>query len=179
MRKYSFIVLALFFFGCVQAVNKYGQGGENALQFVRALALEMQEDVISAEIVNEETLLTDRMLSLGQAQFATASSNYAQGKISRAQYQYLVDSTSLALQDVRNSWQKSNAVNDSLKTLVKYKYNWAKVYTLNVKLGNGETGDIRVLMDKDGITPLMTELQFEDQLQKYSERIIQAQKAIK
>ena len=179
MKKYFVIFVALFT-SCVIPINasKYGKGGENASQYVCGQVPELRDDIKSAEATAEDSLLTDRMLAFGQMQFAKAGANFWQEKITKEQYQYIIDSTANVLQDVQNSWIYGATVNDSLRKESKYKYNWAKVYTVTIKMNSGVIKSVRVLMDNDGETPRMTEKQFERELRGYSERIMQAQRDI-
>lgn len=179
MKKYFVVFVTFFTIGLSQAhAGNYGKGGENAAQYVREQIPELRYDIESVEATAEDSLLTDRMLALGQVQFAKAGTNFWQDKITKEQYQYIVDSTANALQDVQDSWIYGAVVNDSLRRVNKYRYNWAKVYTVTVKMKSGVTKTVRVLMDKDGETPRMTEKQFEQRLRGYSDRIIEAQRDI-
>jgi hypothetical protein len=178
MKKSIIVAIAVMLMGCGQISSKFGQGGKNAAQFVKEQVPQLKEDIESFETIAEDSLLTDRMLSLGSVQQARTNAEFWEGKISRDQYQQFIDSTSNVLQDVQYSWQFSNVVNDSLKKLTKYQYNWAKVYTVRVKMKSGVEKDVRVLMDQDGITPRMTEKQFGEELQEYTDKMIQAQRDI-
>ena len=180
MKKILISLLVLSLFGCsrVSSLNNYGQGGKNASQYVLQQVPELSEYIESVAATKEDSLLTDRMLAFGQVQFAKAGTDYWQDKICRKQYQHIIDSTAQALQDVQNSWIYGDIVNDSLKTLTKYINNWAKVYTVTVKMKSGVEKMVRVLMDGDGITPRMTEQQFSTKLDDYSNRILEAQRDI-
>lgn len=179
MKKICIALIVLFLIGCGQVtISKYGQGGKNAAQYVREQVSENREDIESLEATAEDSLLTDRMLSFGQVQFAKAGADFWQDKISREQYQHIIDSTAQALQDVQNSWLYGIVVNDSLRKLKKYEYNWAKVYTVTIKMKSGVEMEVRILMDNDGITPRMTEKQFGQELQEYTDKMIEAQRDI-
>lgn len=173
----------MLFMLCITACNQmpsngFGQGGKNAAQFVREQTQELKSEIESIETTFEDSLLTDRIVSFGQIQFAKAGTDYWEDKITSEQYQNIIDSSANVIQDIQYSWQFSNVINDSLKLLSKYSDNWAKVYTVTVTIKSGIKKDIRILMDKDGITPRMTEKQFEDELQDYAMKMIQAQKDI-
>lgn len=179
MKKTCIALIVIILIGCGQVtISKYGQGGINAAQYVREQASENREDIESLETTSEDSLLTDRMLSFGQVQFAKSGADFWQDKISRDQYQQIIDSTAQALQDVQNSWLYGIVVNDSLRKLKKYEYNWAKVYTVTIKMKSGVENEVRILMDNDGITPRMTEKQFSQELQEYTDKIIEAQRDI-
>ena len=178
MKKIYVTLIVLSMIGCSQANNQYGQGGKNAIQYIREFSPELKENIVSIDVTKEDSLLTDRTLAFGQVQFVKAGADYWQDLISRKQYQHIIDSTTQAIQDVQNSWQYGNVVNDSLRTLSKYKYNWAKVYTITFRMKSGYEESVRVLMDKDGITPRMTEIDFDDKLQQYTDQVIKAQRDI-
>lgn len=179
MKKIFITLIVLSVIGCGQIiVSKYGQGGKNAVQYVREQVPELREDIESLEATAEDSLLTDRMLSFGKVQFAKAGADFWQDEISREQYQNILDSTSQVLQDVQNSWIYGIVVNDSLRRLKKYEYNWAKVYTVTIKMKSGVEKKVRILMDNDGITPRMTEKQFSIKLQEYTDKMIEAQRDI-
>lgn len=175
MKKIMF--LALFIVGltaCVTEQDKYGQGGRNACQFVKEQVPELRDDIDKIEVVEEDSLLSDNMLSFGRAQFANAGSDFWNKKITRQEYKQIIDSTANAIQDVQYSWQYSVAVNDSLKQLEKYKQCWRKVYTIRVTMKSGTTQEQRILMDSDGITPRMLEKDFFNKLQEYTDKALQA-----
>lgn len=179
MKKFLVTLITLSLIGCGQVgVNKFGQGGKNAAQYVHEQVPNLKEDIESMETTAEDSLLTDRMLSLGQLQFAQAGADFWQDKINREQYQDIIDNTSQALQDVQNSWLYGVVVNDSLRKLEKYEYNWAKVYTVTIHMKSGVKKDVRVLMDQDGTTPRMTEDQFGMELHEYTDKILEAQRDI-
>ena len=179
MKKFLVTFITLSLIGCNQVSdNKYDQGGKNAAQFVREQVSNLEEGIESIETTAEDSLLTDRMLSLGQVQFAKAGADFWQDRINREQYQNIIDNTSQALQDVQNSWLYGIVVNDSLRKLAKYEDNWAKVYTVTIQMKSGEKKEVRVLMDQDGITPRMTENQFGKELQEYTDKILEAQRDI-
>ncbi|MBR2237528.1 MAG: hypothetical protein IJ887_06595 [Prevotella sp.] len=179
MKKFTITLITLALICCNQVrVNNFGQGGKNAAQYILDQLSDEKEFIESIEVTAEDSLLTDRMLSFGQVQFAIAGADYWQDIINREQYQYIIDSTSQVLQDVQDSWHYSIAVKDSLKKLEKYKDNWAKVYTVKILLKNGYETKIRILMDQDGTTPRMTEDQFNMELKEYTDKISAAQRDI-
>jgi hypothetical protein len=51
---------------------------------------------------------------------------------------------------------------------------WRKVYKVLVTMKSGDTKEPRVLMDNDGITPKMLEMDFGKQLEEYEREIMQA-----
>ena len=179
MKKEILMLFALLSTACNQtSSNEFGQGGQNAAHFVREQISDIQNDVETIKTTKEDSLMTDRIVSFGQIQVAKAGSNYWEDKISREQYQSIIDSSANVLQDIQYSWQFSNVINDSLKQLSKYNNNWAKVYTVTVKMKSGIEKEVRILMDNDGITPRMTEKQFSEVLQEYTDKMVEAQRDI-
>lgn len=156
--------------------GKYGEGGRNACQFVKEQVPGLRDDIKNVEVIAEDSLLSDMMLAFGQPEFAKAGTDFWEGTISRDDYARIIDSTTLVLQDVANSWQYSNVVNDSLRRLKKYEDEWRKVYTVRVTMKSGVTRDARVLMDRDGRTPRTLENDFMKKLEEYQQIILEADK---
>ena len=103
----------MLFMLCITACNQmpsngFGQGGKNAAQFVREQTQELKSEIESIETTFEDSLLTDRIVSFGQIQFAKAGTDYWEDKITSEQYQNIIDSSANVIQDIQYSWQFSN-----------------------------------------------------------------------
>ena len=179
MKKHLFAVLFLVIFAaCNTEQAKYGQGGRNACQFFKEQVPELREDIEKIEVIEEDSLLSDRMLSLGEFQFSQTSLEFWQGNITQEEFQQFIDSTKNAIYDVQGSWLSGTEFNDSLHQLDKYKNNWRKVYKVLVTMKSGTTQESRVLMEADGIIPCMLEKDLEYKLQEYNDKVMQAQQDI-
>ena len=154
--------------------SPYGQGGENACLYVKEQVSGLRDDIAKVEVMGEDSLLSDIVLSFERGSFAKAGVDFWDGNISREEYQKIIDERAQLLQDIQNSWQFSMVVNDSLKQLSKYDGMWRKVYKVLVTMKSGDTKEPRVLMDNDGITPRMLEMDFGRQLEEYQRDILQA-----
>lgn len=168
MKKVLLITVTFFVFvSCQQNVSKYGQGGRNAVQFIKEQVPGLQDDIESIEVIEEDSLLCDIGLTFASVQLARAESEYYEGKISRQGLDNIIDSVSNAIKDVQYSWQYGIVVNDSLRKIPKYESQWRKVYKVCVTMKSGVKKYPRVLMDNDGITPRCVEKDFEKNIQKY------------
>ena len=154
--------------------SPYGQGGENACQFVKEQVPGLREDIAKVEVVGEDSLLSDIALTFSRGSFAKAGVDFWEGNISPDEYQKIIDERAQLLRDIQDSWQFPLVVNDSLKTLSKFDGMWRKVYKVIVTMKSGDTKEPRVLMDNDGITPRMLEMDFGKQLEEYEREIMQA-----
>ena len=176
MKKKIFIGLVGFMglIGCVDGGMKYGKGGENAIQFVKEQVPGLRDDIASVEIIEEDSLLSDIALGHDAVIFAKAGADFWQGTISREEYQRIIDEREHLLNDIEYSWRFPLVVNDSLKKLGKFDGMWRKVYKVLVTMKSGDTKNPRVLMDGDGITPRMMEVDFGRKLEEYHREIMQA-----
>lgn len=176
MKKKVFIGLVglMGLIGCVDGGMKYGKGGENAIQFVKEQVPGLRDDIASVEVIEEDSLLSDIALVHNAVIFAKAGADFWQGTISREDYQRIIDEREHLLNDIEYSWRFPLVVNDSLKKLSKFDGMWRKVYKVLVTMKSGDTKNPRVLMDVDGITPRMMEVDFGRQLEEYNREIMQA-----
>lgn len=178
MKKYSiFIILFAAFISCTEKMKNiasYGQAGQNACEYVREQVPELKESIESIEAIGEDSLLGDSWLAHDQLIFARAGREYAQGILSRKDYEEIIEKYAHILTDINNSWLYGIVVNDSLRKLEKYQYQWRKVYIIRVTMKSSVTKEVRVLMDNDGITPRMTEKQFSDALEKWDSNLANA-----
>lgn len=169
MKKLLLFVAVMLVASCSQVANKYGQGGKNAVQYVKEQVPGLRDDIESIEVIGEDSLLCDIGLTFGNLQMLRAEGDFYEGKISRARLDAIIDSVAKAITDVEFSWKFSNVINDSLRKLTKYDHQWRKVYQIRVTMKSGDVKEPRVLMDQDGITPRCLEKDFEKTLQKYTD----------
>lgn len=178
MKRIAIITITLLAMVACQQ-SKFGQGGENAEQYVREQFSSLREDIDDVEAIGEDSLLSDIALSFEQVRFAKAGADFWEGKISRKEYEKLIDEREQLLQDVLYSWQYPMVVNDSLRRLDKFDGMWRKVYKVRITMKSGVTKETRVLMDEDGVTPRETESDFCKLLEDYQEQILHADENIK
>lgn len=176
MKKVLFLLMIVALIGCDNNRMKYGQGGVNAVQFVKEKVPELRDDIASIEVIKEDSLLSDIALVFDAVKFSKANVDFWEGTISREDYRNLIDERTHLLQDISSSWQFPMVVNDSLKKLDKFVYQWRKVYTVKVTMKSGVVKEPRVLMDNDGITPRMLESEFMKSLDDYLDKILMAER---
>ena len=177
MRKALFILLMLstILTACDKNRMKYGQGGQNACQYVKEQVPEIRADIANVEVIEEDSLLSDIGLIFAETEMAKRGAEFMEGKISRQAYDAVLDSISHDATDVAYSWQFGDVVNDSLKKLPRYEGQWRKVYKIRVTMKSGTTKEPRVMMDNDGITPRMTEQGMAKILEDFTKKVIEAQ----
>lgn len=148
--------------------NNFGPGATNAVQYLMENHPEWGENVEQAEVIAEDSLLTDRGVRLDAAKLAMKSLSVYEGKVSKKEFMALLDSTGVVLWDIGLSWKGQ----DSLSRLEKYKDILQKVYTIKIKMKSGAEYHERVLMERDGVTPRSTENEFLQDLNKHNMDLI-------
>lgn len=166
MKRIMIIVIAVsfIFVGCNNDRTRYGQGGENAIQFVKEQVPELSNDINKIEVIGEDSLLTDLGLTFASNRAASIKAAYYEGRVSYDEMERVLDSCKAELMVVEQSW-KYGTVSKKIK---KYEYQWRKVYTIRVTMKSGVTKEPRVLMDQDGVTPRKLESDFMLDLLNYN-----------
>ena len=166
MKRIMIIVIAVsfIFVGCNNDRTRYGQGGENAIQFVKEQVPELSNDINKIEVIGEDSLLTDLGLTFASNRAASIKAAYYEGRVSYDEMERVLDSCKAELMVVEQSW-KYGTVSKKNK---KYEYQWRKVYTIRVTMKSGVTKEPRVLMDQDGVTPRKLESDFMLDLLNYN-----------
>lgn len=160
MSKVLYYLMTLALVACNNTSSKYGQGGRNAVQFVKEQAPEVAQNAESIEVTGEDSLLCDIGLVFGVNDVYKALKKYHNGEISLKEVSAVRDSVMHDGADVEDTWKYGNIVTDSLKRLSRYEGQWRKVYTVTIKMKSQTTDEVRVLMDEDGTTPRYTDKQF-------------------
>jgi len=158
------IAVSFIFVGCNNDRTRYGQGGENAIQFVKEQVPELSNDINKIEVIGEDSLLTDLGLTFASNRAASIKAAYYEGRVSYDEMERVLDSCKAELMVVEQSW-KYGTVSKKIK---KYEYQWRKVYTIRVTMKSGVTKEPRVLMDQDGVTPRKLESDFMLDLLNYN-----------
>ena len=168
MKKIATVtIMLLVLVGCQQ--SKYGQAGENAIQYVREQMNDQKDNIKSVEITMEDSVLSTILLSFATTELYLQNTKYLGDEISRDHYHAFVDSIDRMMTDVTRSWIMDREWNDSLKQLPKYKNSWRKAFMIEVTMKSNQTLTYRICMDQDGTTPSMTSDQFmkqRDELQQ-------------
>lgn len=176
MKNYIIIAILLVLTGCNQTQMKYGQGGENACQFVKERISDLRDDIQNIEVIAEDSLLCDMGMIYGDITLSKQGAAFLNGEISKEELSTIIDSVAQAATDVEHSWRLSNVVNDSLNHLSKYDGLWRKVYTIKVTMKSGTTKEPRVLMDTDGKTPRMMERDMQKAIEEHTKHILEVEK---
>ena len=162
--------------GCVRM--KYGQGGVNAVQYVKEHVPDLRGDIDKVEIVGEDSLLSDFGLIFGKTILARSCSEYLEGSLSKDELEAIIDSLAHDATDVESSWKLSEVINDSLMKIERYDGMWRKVYQVRVTFKSGDTREPRVLMDHDGITPRFMEHDMDVEIQDFTDKILAAEELL-
>ena len=171
MRKVLYYLLTLALVACNNTSSKYGQGGRNAVQFVKEQAPEVAQNAESIEVTDEDSLLCDIGLMFGVNDVYKALEKYNNGELSLKEARAVRDSVMHDGADVEDTWKFSSIVTDSLRQLSRYEGQWRKVYTVTIKMKSQTTNEVRVLMDEDGTTPRYTDKQFSARLYELCSQI--------
>lgn len=175
MKKVLYIVLTLAVISCdntsLNTSLKYGQGGQNAVQFVKEQMLSIAQNTESIEVTDEDSLLCDIGLMFGINEVNKALNQYYNEEISLKEARAVRDRVLHDGADVENTWRFGSIVTDSLKRLPKYDGQWRKVYSVTIKMKSKTSKVVRVLMDGDGITPRYTDKQFSDRLYELCKQV--------
>ena len=158
--------------------NGFGQGRRNAAQYVKEQVPEQADNIASIETIAEDSLLSDMGFSFAEIRLSKKGLELMQGIIKADEYEAIIDSISHAATDITYSWQFSDVVNDSLMKLPQYEWLWRKVYTVRVTMKSGDTRKLRVLMERDGITPRMMERDMQQIIEDHTKRILEAQETL-
>lgn len=164
MKKVLFLLLAMAsMMACNSEQNKYGIGGQNACQFVKEKVANQSDNIKNIEVIAEDSLLSDIGLTFATIRASNIKAAYYAGMIPYNEMSRVLDSCKAELMYVEQSW-KYGTVSKKLK---KFEYQWRKAYTVRVTMKSTVTKETRVLMDHDGITPRMLEMDFFDELRQH------------
>ena len=158
--------------------DPYGQGGKNAVQYLKERTISVASEIDKMEVTGVDTILCDRSLVLNSVTFAKAGADFWEGKINKNEYQDIIDQFSQKLTDITNSWMYGIVTNDSLHKLSKYADDWRVVYTIETTMKSTDTKLTRVMMDRDGLKPYMTENEFTEEMDDWVNKIVEAQRDI-
>ncbi len=157
------IIMTLFVCCGKNQGNKYGRGGTNACQFAIEKAGIQSEIIKSVDITYVDSLLTDDVLD--EKKLKEKSYACYEKKISEKEFDKIKQEEETKMRDLFLSW-KFKEKNDSLKKLAKYQGALKLVYTVTITTKSTAQQNYRVLMNEDGITPLMTEKEFKEKMNK-------------
>jgi len=164
MKKVLFSIAILMMSMTACNNSPYGEGGYNACQFVKEQVPELRNDIVSVEVIAEDSLLSDIGLTFASGRAAKIKNAYNEGRISYNEMDRVLDSCKAELMAVEQSW-KYGTVSKRIK---KYKNQWRKVYTVKVMMKSGIIKTPRVLMEQDGLTPQKIESDFMINLMEYN-----------
>lgn len=182
-KSFLFIMAVVVMVACNQKGggifnDPYGQGGKNAVQYLKERTLSVASEIDKMEVTGVDTFLCDRSLVLNSVAFAKAGADFWEGKISKKEYQNIIDQLSQSHTDITNSWMYGIVTNDSLHKLSKYNNDWRVVYTIETTMKSTDTKRTRVMMERDGLKPYMTENEFTKEMDEWVSKIVEAQRDI-
>jgi hypothetical protein len=156
---------------CNTNQTKYGQGGENACQYVREQMPEQDANIKNIEAIKEDSVLSPLMISFGTSEIYSKRSDYYGGDITIEELHTFTDSMLSVAFDSQRSWIMDKEWNDSLKQLSKYKGSWRRAYLVEVTMKSGAVSQERVCMNEDGITPSTTYSKLKKSLDEFMKAI--------
>lgn len=173
MKKLLLIIMVILtvLTSCNMNQAKYGQGGENACQYVREQMPEQAANIKNIEVLKEDSVLSPLMISFGTSEIYSKRSDYYGGDITIEELHTFTDSMLSVAFDSQRSWIMDKEWNDSLKQLSKYKGSWRKAYLVEVTMKSGAVSQERVCMNEDGITPIITSTQFKKSIDGFIKAI--------
>lgn len=168
----SITIMLLMLVSCNQ--SKFGKGGENAEQFIREKAVLVREDIATIETIREDSVLSNIGIGFEVNRLLKAGTNYLQGNITRDDYTQTINEATLLMKDIQDCWENPEVVGDSLRRIGKYDGMWRKAYTVDITMKSSVTTTHIVIMDRDGITPSITDKDFSKILYDFSREIARA-----
>ena len=128
MKKIFVFLMLLATLSC----SSQNDGAKNACQYVRELMNNQAANIVSVDVVMEDSVLTPYV--------------YMYNDIAS-------DSLLYAGMDMQKSWIMDKDWNDSLKQMPQYKGKWRKAYMIKVTMKSTQKLVHRVMMGDDGTTP--------------------------
>ena len=132
--------------------SKFGEGGDNAAQYVREQMAELTSDAISVETVNTDTVSVYDVVTLTEE---------LNGK------ELDVDLKIITFKEFREFADSINGLSES-----------RLMYIVAVTAKSSKTTEVKVIMEKDGTTPYMLYDKYQEIYQPFLERLIEDQVTI-
>ena len=150
MKKVTFIMIMLM--TIMSCGSKFGEGGDNAAQYVREQMAELTSDAISVETVNTDTVSVYDVVTLSEE---------LNGK------ELDVDLKIITFKELREFADSINGLSES-----------RLMYIVAVTSKSSKTTEVKVIMEKDGTTPYMLYDKYQEIYQPFLERLIEDQVTI-
>lgn len=150
MKKVTFIMIMLM--TIMSCGSKFGEGGDNAAQYVREQMAELTSDAISVETVNTDTVSVYDVVTLTEE---------LNGK------ELDVDLKIITFKEFREFADSINGLSES-----------RLMYIVAVTAKSSKTTEVKVIMEKDGTTPYMLYDKYQEIYQPFLERLIEDQVTI-
>lgn len=166
MKKAFVMLVGCCLMGCNSNGGIVDQGSDNACQYAKEKIGVLSENIESMEVVKVDSLLSNIGLSFGFTRAHKAAVGFLANEITSTDYLAVLDSLSGEVDNVSNSWKYGDVVNDSLHEIDRLDSQWRRVYTVSIKMKSGTSEECRVMMDRDGITPYMTEMEMKQEFDK-------------
>lgn len=151
---------------------KLTEAQRNAKQFTieridASIALNV-ENVKEITVGEPDTIISDMPLSFAEIELYKAQGDYYQGIITHDSIMRIYERASQLSFDIRTVAQF--CLNDSLKNI--YKDELRLSYPVHVKFKSGDTRNVSVVMDRDGITPRIFRHKLLEDIDSYDNKLI-------
>lgn len=152
MKKFLFFTILILVCSSCKHTN-LTEAQRNAKQYTieridASIALNV-ENIEEITVGEPDTIISDMPFSFAEIELYKAQGDYYQGKITHDSIMRLYERASQLSFDIRTVAQF--CLNDSLKNI--YEDELRMSYPVHVKFKSGDTRDVSVVMDRDGITP--------------------------
>lgn len=171
MKNYILLgILAVTLISCDDA--KLTEAQRNAKQFTiekvnESIALNV-ESIEEITVGEPDTIISDMPFSFAEIELYKAQGDYYQGRITHDSIMRLYERASQLSFDIRTVAQF--CLNDSLKNI--YKDELRLSYPVHIKFKSGDTRDVSVVMDRDGITPRIFRHKILKNIETFDSKII-------
>jgi hypothetical protein len=164
----SIAIMLTMLISCQQ--SKYGQAGENAVQYVYEQFPNIREDIKNVEVFYEDSVLLTDGLSYMIIELLNKKADFYDKKIGKEEYIAYYDSIQTLIFDIDRSWTMQEW-NDSLQTLTKYKNLWHKAFMIEITMKSSKQMIYRICMDWDGTTPYINQDEIKKEIDEFQKEL--------
>ena len=152
MKRLLFLFWGMaFVYGCNNSQPALSEGEQNAIKYA-------QEHANVQPIIDGiDTLLCADMDVLSDSLYDIMIDDFEKGRISQQHFKDYQDEAGTALRDIYLLWTGNDYQKRDVRKNKDYDQYWRVVYSVD---------GIRILMDADGVTPVTTEKDFRDKMNR-------------
>lgn len=151
MKKVLLLFVMCITFGCNDKRPTLSEGEQNAIRYAQEHAN------VSAVIDKTDTLLCADVEILSDSIYDVMFDNFEKGRISTQQFRDYQEKAGRTLLDIYLSWGIREELKQDVRKNKDYDPYWRIVYTVD---------GTRIMMDVDGVTPVTTEREFRDKMNR-------------